>query len=51
MMPARIQRLEARVLAEREFARFAALVGSLSDHEWTLPTGEPRGSRTVEQQL
>lgn len=38
MMPERIQRPEARVLAEQEFARFATLVGSLSDHEWTLPT-------------
>jgi uncharacterized protein (TIGR03083 family) len=38
MMPERIQRPEARVLAEQEFARFAALVGSLSDHEWALPT-------------
>jgi uncharacterized protein (TIGR03083 family) len=38
MMPERIQRPEARVLAEQEFARFAALVASLSDHEWSLPT-------------
>jgi uncharacterized protein (TIGR03083 family) len=38
MMPERIQRSEARVLAEEEFDRFAALVGSLSDHEWILPT-------------
>jgi uncharacterized protein (TIGR03083 family) len=38
MMSARIQRSEARVLAEEEFARFAALVGSLADHEWVLPT-------------
>jgi uncharacterized protein (TIGR03083 family) len=38
MMPERIQRSEARVLAEEEFARFAALVGALSDHEWSLPT-------------
>ncbi|MGZ7023726.1 MAG: maleylpyruvate isomerase family mycothiol-dependent enzyme [Ilumatobacteraceae bacterium] len=38
MMPARIRRREARVLAEEEFKRFADLVDSLSDHEWTLPT-------------
>lgn len=38
MMPPRIDRPEARVLAEEEFVRFAALVGSLSDDEWILPT-------------
>jgi uncharacterized protein (TIGR03083 family) len=38
MLPDRIARPEARVLAEEEFRRFAALVGSLSDHEWALPT-------------
>ena len=38
MMPARIRRREARVLAEEEFKRFAKLVDSLSDQEWTLPT-------------
>jgi len=38
MMPARIRRREARVLAEEEFKRFADLVDSLSDQEWTLPT-------------
>jgi uncharacterized protein (TIGR03083 family) len=38
MIPDRIQRPEARVLAEEEFRRFAALVGSLSQDEWTLPT-------------
>ena len=38
MMPARIRRREARVLAEEEFKRFAALVDSLSEDEWTLPT-------------
>ena len=37
-MPARIQRPEARVLAEEEFRRFAALVSSLSDDEFTRPT-------------
>ena len=34
----RIQRAEAKVLAEEEFRRFAALVASFTDHEWTLPT-------------
>lgn len=38
MIPDRIRRPEARVLAEEEFRRFAALVGSLTDDEWTLPT-------------
>lgn len=37
-MPARIQRPEARVLAEEEFIRFADLVASLSDDEWSRPT-------------
>ena len=34
----RIQRSEARVLAEEEFRRFAALIGSLAPDEWTRPT-------------
>jgi uncharacterized protein (TIGR03083 family) len=34
----RVQRDEARVLAEAEFARFAALCGELDDEEWTHPT-------------
>jgi uncharacterized protein (TIGR03083 family) len=38
MMPERIQRPEAKILAEEEFRRFATLVGSLSDDEWNLPT-------------
>jgi uncharacterized protein (TIGR03083 family) len=38
MLPERISRTEARVLAEEEFRRFAALMGSLDEHEWTLPT-------------
>jgi uncharacterized protein (TIGR03083 family) len=38
MIPDRITRPEARVLAEEEFRRFAALMGSLSDDEWALPT-------------
>lgn len=38
MIPERIRRPEARVLAEEEFRRFAALMGSLNDDEWTLPT-------------
>ena len=38
MMPSRIQRPEARVLAETEFGRFAELVGSLSDADWERPT-------------
>ena len=38
MMPSRIQRPEARVLAETEFGRFAELVGSLSDADWGRPT-------------
>ena len=38
MMPDRIGRPEARVLAEEEFARFAAMTASLTDDEWTLPT-------------
>jgi uncharacterized protein (TIGR03083 family) len=38
MMPNRIERPEARVLAEEEFTRFAALVTSLSDDDWTRPT-------------
>ena len=38
MMPSRITRSEAKVLAEEEFRRFADLVGSLSPEEWTTPT-------------
>ena len=34
----RIQRPEARVLAEEEFRRFADLMASLSADEWTRPT-------------
>lgn len=34
----RIRRPEARVLAEREFTRFADLVASLSDEDWSQPT-------------
>src|SRR4051812_45090901 len=35
---ARIQRPEAKLLAETEFERFASLVGSLSEAEWSWPT-------------
>ena len=38
MIPDRIARPEARVLAEEEFRRFAAHVGSLSGDEWAMPT-------------
>jgi uncharacterized protein (TIGR03083 family) len=38
MMPNRIKRPEARVLAEEEFIRFSALVESLTHAEWALPT-------------
>jgi uncharacterized protein (TIGR03083 family) len=38
MMPARINRPEARRLAEEEFARFAELAASLSEPEWAMPT-------------
>jgi uncharacterized protein (TIGR03083 family) len=38
MMPNRITRPEARVLAEEEFARFADLVTSLTPQEWATPT-------------
>ncbi len=34
----RIDRPEARVIAEEEFRRFAALLASLAPDEWTLPT-------------
>jgi uncharacterized protein (TIGR03083 family) len=34
----RIDRAEARVIAEEEFRRFAALMASLSPEEWTWPT-------------
>jgi uncharacterized protein (TIGR03083 family) len=38
MMPNRITRPEARVLAEEEFTRTAALVASLTPQEWAAPT-------------
>jgi uncharacterized protein (TIGR03083 family) len=38
MMPNRITRPEARVLAEEEFTRFADLVASLTPQEWAAPT-------------
>jgi uncharacterized protein (TIGR03083 family) len=38
MMPDRINRPEARRLAEEEFARFAELAASLSEPEWAMPT-------------
>ncbi len=38
MMPNRITRPEARVLAEEEFRRFAGLVASLTPPEWAAPT-------------
>ena len=38
MMPTRINRPEARVLAEEEFRRFADLVASLTPEEWATPT-------------
>src|SRR6202521_719535 len=38
MIPDRIRRPEARVLAEEEFVRFAAMAASLTDDEWMLPT-------------
>ena len=34
----RIQRPEAKVIAEEEFRRFAALTASLTDDEWARPT-------------
>jgi uncharacterized protein (TIGR03083 family) len=34
----RIQRPEAKVIAEEEFRRFAALTASFTDDEWALPT-------------
>jgi uncharacterized protein (TIGR03083 family) len=34
----RIERPEARVLAEEEFRRFAALAASFNDDDWTRPT-------------
>ncbi|MGD0310849.1 MAG: maleylpyruvate isomerase family mycothiol-dependent enzyme [Acidimicrobiales bacterium] len=37
-MPIRITRPEARMLAEEEFTRFAALVASLTPDEWAVPT-------------
>ena len=41
MMPTRINRPEARVLAEEEFRRFADLVVSLTPEEWATPTDCP----------
>ncbi len=38
MMPDRIARPEAKMIAEEEFRRFAALVASLTPDEWILPT-------------
>ena len=38
MLPNRIKRPEARLLAETEFVRFAELAASLSDEEWATPT-------------
>ena len=38
MIAPRIDRPEARVLAEDEFQRFAELAASLSDEEWAKPT-------------
>src|ERR1700730_11918387 len=38
MIPNRIKRPEARVLAEEEFVRFADLVASLTPDEWARPT-------------
>ncbi len=40
-MPTRINRPEARVLAEEEFRRFADLVVSLTPEEWATPTDCP----------
>jgi uncharacterized protein (TIGR03083 family) len=34
----RIQRPEAKMIAEEEFRRFAALTASFTDDEWSLPT-------------
>lgn len=38
MMPARIDRSEARRLADEEFIRFAQTVASLGPDEWAMPT-------------
>ena len=38
MMPNRIRRPEARVLAEEEFTRMAQVVASLTSEEWATPT-------------
>jgi len=38
MMPSRITRSEAKVLAVEEFRRFADLVASLTPEEWATPT-------------
>ena len=41
MMPNRIKRPEARVLANEEFVRFADLAASLTAEEWARPTDCP----------
>jgi uncharacterized protein (TIGR03083 family) len=41
MMPTRISRPEAKVLAETEFRRFADVASLLTDEEWTQPTDCP----------
>ena len=38
MIADRIRRPEAKILAEEEFRRFAALAGSFTEPEWKLPT-------------
>jgi uncharacterized protein (TIGR03083 family) len=38
MGPDRINRVEARRLAEQEFARFASMAASLTSEEWAMPT-------------
>jgi uncharacterized protein (TIGR03083 family) len=38
MISGRIQRPEARVIAEEEFQRFAALCASFDDEDWSKPT-------------
>jgi hypothetical protein len=37
-MTTRIDRTEARKLAEEEFERFAAMAASLTPDEWAMPT-------------
>jgi len=41
MKPDRINRKEARRLAEEEFANFSELIASLTDEEWAMPTDCP----------